>query len=716
MADDTANNIIADDSKPATVGNSPWDDDLPKEEEKKPMIVGALDGKTKSEEASPVPFNIPKDIIEQKDNEKVQAVEVVKTADQIPSESKGVSALIKPQAESKVVVPVSTSDPVPPFLQVPETDGPTIIHQSMAGDIKNKQQAPLASVKTVDPNQVNEPKAVIPPQLVKEQPAKPSTSILDRFTKAKADQPKRNGSISSALKKMMMVMGVLLIVVAGVFLTESGIMSFGFENIYGAIGVEGLWGGLSKNPETALAMALSKTSGNLEFKINGTITLSANTKTDSKIVGPLLSFASPNIALRDESQANAVRGVLAVSSDSIDDTTLDSSTTSDALDSSLFDSSTSSSTDTSSSLDSTPTSPTSSDLTDTSGSSVSSPSQQDVSNEYVPETTVVKEINAEFSSKSSSSGIETDLTIKKIIGTEENIGLILSGPDLLLKTSEKLKYSDKYQSGKWLDYQISTLKGENIFSNAADISPSSGFSIVGNRTSNEKIGGVRCYRYYLSKVELGDALSSIGIGKDMAQSISGDVWIGIKDKLIRKMDLTFIPSASSAVTKIHVVMNFTDYGVNNTLDMPAISDRIQVSASDSVTTGSTIGDTSTTGNTTIVGDDTTTSTDTEISRDQKRRNDLDAIKVALNQYKASVGRYPISSQLDKSTSQASILKVALVQSYLSEMPSDPKVSEGWYYGYTSSDGVNFTLSARIENALDLRSTVVGGVRLYWLKN
>lgn len=700
-------------SKSDPVSNSPWDDDLPKEEAKQPMIVGGLEKKNQpAEQGKPVPFNIPKDVIEQKDNEKIPAIAVVKTPPIPPAENNsGVVELISPN--SSVASPPQVSTPV---------SSPQIIHQPIAGDIQRNVPTPNAGTAA----QVSEaPRAFASTSNAETKTSKPGLlSFFSKFNKGQASQspaPTKERSSSPILKKLMLTFGILIILVAGIFLTENGIISIGFENIYGAVGVESIWGGLSKNPEKALAISLSKASSNLNFKGSGTISISASKSSDSKIIGPLLSFTSLNIAMNDQAVVPRAKAFLsAVDLYDTEDTNSydvyeESDTTYDDISASQ-----NSGSDVST-VDDTSVSPDSSDILDTTADVPSSSDAQDALDSYTPEMTVIKEINSEFKMESTNSGFKADLTVKKIIGTEDNINLILSGSDLFLKTNEKIKYSSKYKINKWLGFKMSSSPSGNILSKTPSVDPSSGFSIIGDRVSNEKVGNIRCYRYYLSKIEIGDALSSFGVSKDSVQSVSGDIWIGVKDKFIHKADITIIPASSSGVTKIHVVLNFSDYGVTNSLVLPTASDIVKVDTSD-IDVANSDGDGDDNDNdaegeeVSQVPGTTPVILDTEVARDTQRRSDLDKIKSALDSFKLANGRYPISSQIDKSISGASILKSSLVPTYLSAIPSDPKSAEGWFYGYQSADGVKFTLSARIENPSDTRSTIVNGIRLYWLRN
>jgi len=78
------------------------------------------------------------------------------------------------------------------------------------------------------------------------------------------------------------------------------------------------------------------------------------------------------------------------------------------------------------------------------------------------------------------------------------------------------------------------------------------------------------------------------------------------------------------------------------------------------------------------------------SRDTKRKSDLEQIRTALEMYRADVGSYPLTGNLN-------ILKT---KSYMQNIPVDPK-DPTYTYNYTcaaSADGncYSYTLSAHLE--------------------
>ncbi len=97
---------------------------------------------------------------------------------------------------------------------------------------------------------------------------------------------------------------------------------------------------------------------------------------------------------------------------------------------------------------------------------------------------------------------------------------------------------------------------------------------------------------------------------------------------------------------------------------------------------------------------------TRKQRDLQRKNDLNQVQSALMQYKASVGKYPDTNQLE----------TLLIESgFITELPEDPYEGKtddsGVTYGYEyTSDGINYQLSALLED--DSKLTFSNETRWY----
>lgn len=84
------------------------------------------------------------------------------------------------------------------------------------------------------------------------------------------------------------------------------------------------------------------------------------------------------------------------------------------------------------------------------------------------------------------------------------------------------------------------------------------------------------------------------------------------------------------------------------------------------------------------------------TRDSKRKADLEVYRQALILYRSDNGTYPTVVTPLKIPASSANIGIAGLQSYVSApYPSDPKNVSPYGY-YYSSDGVTFTLSARLE--------------------
>ncbi len=128
------------------------------------------------------------------------------------------------------------------------------------------------------------------------------------------------------------------------------------------------------------------------------------------------------------------------------------------------------------------------------------------------------------------------------------------------------------------------------------------------------------------------------------------------------------------------------------------------------TTDTSSKDTTTT-QTTSTAPDLTTAT----GRDTQRKADLATIKSYLDAYKTQNGSYPISTEVEHVNSATSNIATALVPTYATTLPADPS-SSTYFYGYKSTDGTNFQLTAVLEDQTDPAGQKIGNTFLYVVDN
>ncbi len=500
------------------------------------------------------------------------------------------------------------------------------------------------------------------------------------------------------------ITSIILIFVAVTFLTENGLASLGFEKVYGIVGLEKLWGGLPRSPETALGQAFLNGQNNLEFKAKGEITMTVDKTIKSPITSPLVAVSDFMYLARDTKVGTKTSAILAQYDYYYDDDYYDyddsSSSESSSSDSDLYETY---SGDSISSDES--------DSEESSSSTYNSSSQEDYQS-YSADTTTIKEINTDFETISNNDAIQTDFTINKISGKNSSVSLITSQNDLYLNSSSDIEYHSKAESGKWLDYSLTTPESDNAINDIYSLKTDQGFSIIGRRISNEKISDVRCYRYQIDSIELGSSLEFLGIDSKMIQEISGDVWIGIKDKLIHKIDFTIIPTVSSSVSRIDFEIEFYEYGSTNNIEIPRLDKKIAVSVEKEILEVEVSETTEDVNEEVPTGEETVT-TSTELSRDASRKTDLASIKSALVKYYFDNSYYPVSSSWSNINQTSSQVSTKLVPEFISAMPADPKSADGYYYGY-KSDGKTFSLSARFENLDDPQISRFGDIWLHYV--
>lgn len=632
---------------------SPWDEKVDESIEPKPVRpteFGSLDDEEENPDSGPlkVPTDVPENVgtaePAQKyiDNEKPAPNQNIAPS---PPPPQNISPPNPPATPLYSPPPAPSTPPVQNIPPVPQNVPPK--KTGFFGKLFKKDSPPPKNAISIQPPATPPPPSIAPAQ--------------------KQQNPK-SGKIFTKHPKLIIIFGFIVFLFFLVFLTEYGFVSVGVEKIYGAVGTEQLWGGLSKNPEAAIGRSALVMQNHPNFKVNGSITLTVNRSVKSPVITPLLSLAGDTLVLRDidQSQKTAVKATKTVDDAAsvddyyiIDDTDTTKSTGSDS-------SSATTDTTTDTAIDTTGQAAT--PATDSGEESIM---QLDVS------------VSGDFSEDAA----ETNLKITKE-GNESKVDLINSDGKLYVKSDYNIKFAGNSDPSTWLEYNLQKLSGKMIQKDFFAYNSDTGFSAKGLREGNEVVGGVRCYKYKVDELEIGNSLSSLGITSDMIQIVSGEVWIGVRDKLIRKVDLNIVSPISSAVSLTNVKIEFSDYDTVNSITIPT----------NAVAPGGTVEAGVGTGVTTAQGD-------------AKRKEDVTAILVALKKYKDSVGSYPISSSLLKLNTKSNIIKNALVPQYLAAIPVDPKDAEGWYYAY-KSDGVKCSVSARLENTADTEGQSLSGTYLY----
>lgn len=114
-------------------------------------------------------------------------------------------------------------------------------------------------------------------------------------------------------------------------------------------------------------------------------------------------------------------------------------------------------------------------------------------------------------------------------------------------------------------------------------------------------------------------------------------------------------------------------------------------------------------NTATVTTTPTTTVSQATKNDNTRKTDLANLKAALKSYYQANQTYPISTTVQKTSDQSSVLSV-LVPTYIAKLPVDP-LSPASYYGY-QSDGKTFKLTSALEDKTDTTGVVSGSYNIY----
>ncbi|MFA7253655.1 MAG: hypothetical protein WC107_03795 [Patescibacteria group bacterium] len=750
MVDDTNTTNIA--ARPAgqnivtgatssSKGLSPWDDDLELPEEK-PKIIGTLEGGTSRVAAKP--FSLPENIESTSGPKVVQATDFIQPAPPAPQMPQALQepATVQAKPEISGISDANSSSPVPAqtipqkaTLSSPQPVATKKFVEGSAPDQPTVQDIrPPISTVTTPPVMEMKPLAPIPESSKATEPERTKTNLFSSLRmfgkKEKRAVPAAQTIQTNAnpnkepfnLKVPLTVFTFILIFIALVAATEKGFISIGLEKVYGAVGIEQLWGGLSKNTEQALGRSILSMADHPEFKVKGSLELTIDKTIKSEITTPLVSEKE---ARQIWTMAPLTQAILAVfETDVYDDNSVSDNSSLYSTDYSFGDTSDPAADDSYyGDYDNSNSNNSSSPTNSNTGLSNTNTPAADLENPYLNESelspyesigteTTSKQINIGVQANSSAAGHEATLSVNRAAGSSQ-ISLKNSDNTLWVK-SDNILFSNNADPNKWLQYDFAKMQGNKLKDVIFSQTVAKSIVIDGQRVGSEKIGQTLTYKYTISKLEFGDSLEKIGISSDVVQNIQGDVWIGVADKLIRKITLKIGASPSYAVSAMILNLEFSEFDQKNEYIYPDVSSVVKPDGS-SLVSEEIIETPSATGSESSVNSNSSTVTVVP-TNDETRMSDLAGIKAALENYKIANKKYPIAVENVRLNTLGNAVEKALVPKYISALAKDPNDSSGWYYGYKSINGSSFELSARIEDISDSQAKKVGNVYLYILTN
>ena len=495
-----------------------------------------------------------------------------------------------------------------------------------------------------------------------------------------------------------LIFTILFFVIISIVLTETGLFSISFEKVYGAIGLERLWGGLSATADKAVARSFVAMEKQSDVKIRGGISLKVSDNGKSPIIDPLLMASKINVSLFKDEEIGGVitQAVKAIyESNGVTDALVDDDVFSNWEEN---NSSIPAGTEASGSIESSVTSQQSDQLDTQSDDYLSAESsvlETENSEKIADQPT--DELLFDLTGAFSKDGSEVILQGKNNVGEKYFDSLLLrKAEDKLWVKSAVSKFSSNSDPNSWMLYNLPQLGSQSIYKTFFANKTNSELVLVGHRISNADFMGVRCFKYQIDSLRIGDQFKESGLTQSMVKSISGEITIGIRDKLIRKINLSIVPN-SETISLVSVFLDFYDYGTKNNFITP---DQGEVKVAEGAQSpASTL-------------DPVISSTATN-SNDIRRKSDLSTIADTIAAYKAAKGSYPIAKSYTKLNETNSLTRM-LVPKYASAIASDPKFAEGWWYGYRSDDGSSYSISARLEDQSDLSGQFVDGIYLYIL--
>ena len=222
------------------------------------------------------------------------------------------------------------------------------------------------------------------------------------------------------------------------------------------------------------------------------------------------------------------------------------------------------------------------------------------------------------------------------------------------------------------------------------------------RLKNENIEGVSSYhyRFVLDKNKLTEIDSSL-TSETISDNPKVDVFISKKKHLINKISTKLTISGQEIATgtsgEIQFNLIMSDYNKTVTVTKP-LDEEIAEGGLENLIGGGT----------------GLPAEQPQVTPDAQRKTDLAKIKDALTKYYNDKNKYPVAAEIDHTNNKQGVLYKALVPTYFSVLPVDPK-DPTWWYGY-QSDGTTYKLWSLLENKSDSEGTLDGQYYKYIITN
>ncbi|MFH1749339.1 MAG: type II secretion system protein GspG [bacterium] len=182
--------------------------------------------------------------------------------------------------------------------------------------------------------------------------------------------------------------------------------------------------------------------------------------------------------------------------------------------------------------------------------------------------------------------------------------------------------------------------------------------------------------------------------------LSFDVWLGVFDQLVYKFNFDFTTQESS-IGSIQFDSSITFKYQDPSIDIPNDSECVSnicdaaigdISFMQELCQNSFYRDMFDSLSVDLKDDQLNNSAQ---ARDTQRKSDLRTIQTALESYNDENGKYPISTEISKTSDKNGIIYQALIE--ISEkVPVDPN-NPDWYYAYkTNTDGTAYELTCLLE--------------------
>lgn len=185
-------------------------------------------------------------------------------------------------------------------------------------------------------------------------------------------------------------------------------------------------------------------------------------------------------------------------------------------------------------------------------------------------------ISSTFKGLTTKNGTHIDFTLLDNSGND-SILAIKDSPGFLWMRSDRAQFDEKIDLDKWLKFPFSSKDNMKYLDQIFVPSTTKFQFATGTKVGNEKCDTTRCYHYDLASIDVPTLADRLGIQASTINNATGEIWIGIGDKLVRKISLNIFFVGTEESKQAKIVINFSKYGTKNSFAPPSAGEYVESS-------------------------------------------------------------------------------------------------------------------------------------------